>query len=991
MFGSLAFAVIRLAAPFADGAVLQRDARIPVWGTGAAGESVRVAFAGQERTTTVGADGRWRVDLDPLAASSEGRTLMVNGWAVRDVLVGEVWLCSGQSNMVVPLWGDSPRARDRLGGQVGQITARPTLRFANLRNGWSDVPQTEETIVWERALPAFLTSGDVSAVAFWYGQYLQGALNVPVGLFVACVGATDIETWIPDCRTPCPPAHAGRDGQQPAQYHNGKVAPICPYALRGAIWYQGESNTFESEAPKYADKMRDLLYGWKRVFGNPRFKLYFAQLCPWGNPLVPQMQEAQQRFAESEPDAGMAVLCDVGNLHDIHPNDKQVVGLRLALLALKRDYGFTDLVADSPVLRSWRVEDGRFLLDFDHVTQWSVYDPDWRTQRDVANSRDYGFEVAGADGVWVKAQIGNFRQAEDSVRPEYRGQITNRTLVVFAPEVRAPRALRYLHSAPWRGFLMNEAGLPVGAFHVDHPSVRIEPRDAPETWFHIIGGNASKEGLSADVQAIAAAGLGGIQFFHGRAVGLDPKPWPGVKEQIPCLSPKWGDLVAHLADECAARGLSFKLQNCPGWSMSGGPWVPKEKAMRTLVAFPPGRKPRFDADDDYREIGEVTFPAPVGEAETALLPDAVETNGDVRVFRFARPVTVRTVTLTNPQRLNHDWCYEPKIRFRLEADGAVALDRDCPAGAWFDEADMTFSVTAHTAAVWRLSVAHVHPLKRFPEIRFSAAARLDGWEAKAGLALREFTMGTDAAPVETDGSRTLVFGHCNAKRRNGPAPDEATGWECDKMDPAGFEANYAGYVRRLLSGPLAGQRVEGLVVDSWECGPARWTPKMEEAFQRQNGYALRPWLPALFGYVLGSVSETERFLLDWRRTCSRLVEDNYYGTIARLAKADGLSVQYETAFGDVLTGDLLRFWKYADEPMCEFWSPFDDANGYVTSHNFKPVRPCVSAAHLYGKRRVSAEAFTSLRLTFDETLQSLKEDANAHLGRGVTHLVFHTG
>lgn len=163
----------------------------------------------------------------------------------------------------------------------------------------------------------------------------------------------------------------------------------------------------------------------------------------------------------------MAVLCDVGNLHDIHPNDKQVVGLRLALLALKRDYGFTDIVADSPTLRSWRVEAGKFFLDFDHVVRWSVYDPDWRTQRNPANSRDYGFEVAGDDGVWVKAQIGNFQRAADAAQPEYRGQITNQTLVVFAPEVRAPRTLRYLHSAPWRGFLMNEAGLPVGAFHID--------------------------------------------------------------------------------------------------------------------------------------------------------------------------------------------------------------------------------------------------------------------------------------------------------------------------------------------------------------------------------------------------------------------------------------------------------------------------------------------------------------------------------------------
>lgn len=463
----LLLTAVRLAAPFTDGAVLQRGMRVPVWGTGESGEAVRVSFAGQARTATVGADGRWRVDLEPLAASSEGRTLAANGLAVRDVLVGEVWLCSGQSNMAVPLWGDSPRARDRLGGQVGQIMARPTLRFANLRNGWSDVPQTEEAVVWERATPGFLVNGNVSAVAFWYGQYLRDALDVPVGLLVACVGATDIETWIPDCRAPCPSAHAGKGGQQPAQYHNGKVAPVCPYALRGAVWYQGESNAFASEVPTYADRMRDLLHGWKRVFGNPRFRLYFAQLCPWGNPLVPQMQEAQQRFADAEPDAGMAVLCDVGNLRDIHPNDKQVVGLRLALLALKRDYGFSDIMADSPALRSWRVEDGRFVLSFDHVTRWSAYDPDWRICRDPANSREYGFEVAGADGAWAKAQIGNFRPTRSGGQVEYRGQIDGRELVVWSDAVKEPKRLRYLHSAPYRGFLMNEAGLPLGAFHVE--------------------------------------------------------------------------------------------------------------------------------------------------------------------------------------------------------------------------------------------------------------------------------------------------------------------------------------------------------------------------------------------------------------------------------------------------------------------------------------------------------------------------------------------
>ena len=165
---------------------------------------------------------------------------------------------------------------------------------------------------------------------------------------------------------------------------------------------------------------------------------------------------------------------------------------------------------------------------------------------------------------------------------------------------------------------------------------------------------------------------------------------------------------------------------------------------------------------------------------------------------------------------------------------------------------------------------------------------------------------------------------------------------------------------------------------------------MEEAFEKLNGYKLRPWMPALFGYVLKSEAETERFLLDWRNTCSRLIEENYYGTIARLAHEHGMTAQYETAFGDVIPGDILRYWKYADDPMCEFWSPFDNDGGFVGSHDFKPVRPCVSAAHVYGKHRVSAEAFTSFNLTFNESFQELKENANRHFARGVTHLVFHT-
>ena len=126
----------------------------------------------------------------------------------------------------------------------------------------------------------------------------------------------------------------------------------------------------------------------------------------------------------------------------------------------------TEIVADSPTLKSWEVSGGKFKLVFNDVKKWFVYDPDWRHIRDPRRSVEYGFEVAGPDGRWVKAEIGNFQKVPDRFL-EYRGQITNEVLEVFAPQVKEPKALRYLHAHPWRGYLANEAGLPVGAFHID--------------------------------------------------------------------------------------------------------------------------------------------------------------------------------------------------------------------------------------------------------------------------------------------------------------------------------------------------------------------------------------------------------------------------------------------------------------------------------------------------------------------------------------------
>ncbi len=483
---------------------------------------------------------------------------------------------------------------------------------------------------------------------------------------------------------------------------------------------------------------------------------------------------------------------------------------------------------------------------------------------------------------------------------------------------------------------------------------------APETWFHVISANASKEGLAADIEAIAEAGISGIQFFHGGWTG--DQLWPGVTNGIPCLSDQWVDLVKFAETECHRRGLTFKMQNCPGWSMSGGPWITPERAMRKLVCFEPGKKPDFDKDDDYREIGSVTFP--------------LEDSSDL------------SITVPNPQQICHHWSYEPDADIVLCDGPSEAFRAKCPVGAWHDVVGMTYRVPGFPISGWKLYyyAESTHYPRKELKGSWLNEPRLDMWEAKAGWGYRTFAMSTNDAPVETKGTRTLVFGHVNTKKRNGPAPAEATGWECDKMDPRGFEANFEGYLGMLIK---KGVKIDGTLVDSWECGCQTWTWKMEEEFKRRAGYALRPWLPALFGYVLKSEAETERFLLDWRNVCSRLVEENYFGTIAKIAHEHGMSVQFETAFGDVIPGDLLRYWKFADEPMCELWSPHHN-EGFVGSFDYKPILPCVSASHLYGKGRVSAESLTSFELTFDENFRDWKKIIDEHFARGLTHVVFHT-
>lgn len=469
-------AKITLAPIFTDHAVLQRDRDVAIWGLAEPGRKIAVAFFGNEAKTVAGSDGRWRVMLPAMPASREPHTLKVtesrDGWLfdettdsveISDVLVGEVWFCSGQSNMECPLWGSHVHFRDRKGVLEASLASLPEIRLAVVERALSAEPKFDAKVDWTPCTPQ--TCREFSAVGFYYGTTLYRALGVPIGLIGSYWGGTGIETWTPSfgfeavsattnmlSRLPnisipgstAKPEDIHRAAQQPTVLYNAMVAPVAPYAVRGVIWYQGCNNIKDGDL--YCDKMHALYDGWCRAFEQRKMPFYLVQIAPfvyWKGVLPddqPKLCAAQEKFARSEPSVGMVRSCDVGNVGDIHPNEKDTIGLRLAALALKRLYGFTDIIADSPELNGYELEGNAYRLRFDNVRSW------YRYARTPAQ-----FEIAGEDGVYTNAIC----------------EISGATLKVYAPGVAQPRHLQYLWRQDHEGSLYNEGSLPLGPFRID--------------------------------------------------------------------------------------------------------------------------------------------------------------------------------------------------------------------------------------------------------------------------------------------------------------------------------------------------------------------------------------------------------------------------------------------------------------------------------------------------------------------------------------------
>jgi sialate O-acetylesterase len=490
---SAAYADVTLPDILSDGMVLQRDQRVPVWGKADPDEAITVSFAGQVKKTKADQEGKWRVDLDPMPANAASATITITGHNVielKNVLVGEVWLCSGQSNMQRTL----PETND--GDAAIAAADHPTILLFDVSREVAFKRKTGKLGMWQVSSPESVKP--FSAACYYFGVELQKELQVPIGLINSSYGGSQAEAWTPveyllasDDLRPCvertkiwdeerprvkaefdekmkqwrdavekakangtraPNAPRDPDALRPyriaASIYNGMIEPLIPFAIRGAIWYQGESN--EDRAQQYGILLPTMIRAWRERWGQGDFPFGIIQLPnyrdvrpeptdePWSF-----LREAQRRTALTIPKSGLIVTIDIGEAHDIHPKNKLEVGKRMCRWALVDVYG-RKMVKSGPMFLKAKISGSKIILTFGEVGQGlKIKD----------GSKLDEFAIAGADHQWhwVDATIAG------KDRVEVRSRL-----------VPHPEAVRYaFNNNPQHPNLTNETGLPAAPFRSD--------------------------------------------------------------------------------------------------------------------------------------------------------------------------------------------------------------------------------------------------------------------------------------------------------------------------------------------------------------------------------------------------------------------------------------------------------------------------------------------------------------------------------------------
>jgi sialate O-acetylesterase len=452
---------VKLPALIGSNMVLQQGMPARVWGTAEPGERVVVRIRNQEKAATAGEKGAWQVMLDPLGAGGPFEMTIQgkNRITLRNVMAGEVWVCSGQSNMYWPA-GFSANAQQ----EVAEATW-PQVRLFSVQAKPERDPQRETQGQWVECSPK--TVGGFSGVAYFFGRQLHKALGVPVGLIHSSVGGTAAEAWTSMVGLTSDPdfkeivarwssAPAKPDWQTPTQLYNGMIAPLTQYGIRGAIWYQGESNA--GRAYQYRKLFPAMITDWRRAWRQGDFPFLFVQLANFTDlqkdPSAPsdwaELREAQL-MTLALPHTAMAVAMDIGEANDIHPKNKQEVGWRLTQAALGTVYG-RKVPYSGPIYESMAVEGGKIRLRFKHT--------DGGLKADFFGKLR-GFAIAGADKqfAWAEAKI------------------DGDTVLAWSDKVPSPVAVRYAWANNLACTLYNGAGLPASPFRTDNwPGVTADRR-----------------------------------------------------------------------------------------------------------------------------------------------------------------------------------------------------------------------------------------------------------------------------------------------------------------------------------------------------------------------------------------------------------------------------------------------------------------------------------------------------------------------------------
>jgi sialate O-acetylesterase len=492
---------------FNDNMVLQRDIEAPVFGWDSPGQEVTVQFAGQQVKAKADAKGKWMVRLKPLKVNAAGQNLTVTGSSTRtfkNVVVGEVWVCSGQSNMEWTVRGSLNPAGE------AKTADYPLIRHIKVSHNNEPYPkETAKISGWVPCSPK--TVGNFTAVGYYFARKLHKELNVPIGLIGSNWGGTRVEPWtppvgfnsIPELKSisqkvdswniqsesgqkafkdyfakikdwtakaeaavvegKAPPLQPKMPGpptshQEPTKLYNGMIHFMIPFAIRGAIWYQGESNG--GEGISYFHKKKALIEGWRKLWNQGDFPFYYVQLANFQAPNdVPgagngwaRIRMAQTKVMEI-PNTGQAVIIDIGEARDIHPKNKQDVGKRLARWALAKDYG-KDIVYSGPLYKSHKVEGSNIIVEFNHTGSglMSGVKEGIKPTAEDASGKLKRFAIAGADKkfYWADAKI------------------VGNTVVLSCKDVPKPVAVRYAYSMnPLGCNLYNKEGLPASPFRTD--------------------------------------------------------------------------------------------------------------------------------------------------------------------------------------------------------------------------------------------------------------------------------------------------------------------------------------------------------------------------------------------------------------------------------------------------------------------------------------------------------------------------------------------